>query len=111
MKAVKLEALWITQLSDMVERGKGSGVGGTPVSTEDTRPGGKHGELRNSMSMNLPTFSVGYTASYAPHVEYGHRTRGKGYVEGQRFLQKNVEEQMKVYIEDLQKALKDLIEK
>lgn len=33
--------------------------------------------------------SVGYTMHYAPHVEFGHRTRNGGYVSGQRYLYRN----------------------
>lgn len=78
--------------------------GGTPVSTEDTRPGGPHGELRQSVSMYGD--EVGYTKEYAAHVEYGHRTRNGGFVLGQRFLKKNVEQQRLTFYRDLLKAIR-----
>lgn len=43
----------------------------------------------------------GYTKEYSPHVEYGHRTRNGGYVEGQRFLQNNVEIQRPIFYREL----------
>ena len=69
--------------------------GGTPVDT---------GELRKSSS----TYGdeMGYTKEYAPHVEYGHRTRGGGYVPGQRFLKANVDTQSFIYYQDLRDALR-----
>lgn len=50
------------------------GSNGTPVDT---------GELR--LSSGATDDEVGYNAEYAPHVEYGHRTKNGGYVQGQRF--------------------------
>lgn len=69
--------------------------GGTPVDT---------GELRKSSS----TYGdeMGYTADYAPHVEYGHRTRDGGWVPGQRFLKANVDTQALIYYQDLRDAIK-----
>ena len=49
---------------------------------------------------------MGYTRVYAPHVEYGHRTIDGGFVEGQRFLQRNVEIQQPIYHRDLLDAIK-----
>ena len=48
---------------------------------------------------------VGYTKEYAPHVEYGHRTRNGGWVPGQHFLQKNVEIQRPIFQQDLLEAV------
>lgn len=69
--------------------------GGTPVDT---------GELRQSSS----TYGdeMGYISSYAPHVEYGHRTVGGGWVQGQRFLKTNADTQALVYYQDLLNAVK-----
>ena len=69
--------------------------GGTPVDT---------GELRISSS----TYGdeMGYTKEYAPHVEYGHRTKDGGYVPGQRFLKANVDTQSFIYYQDLKNAIK-----
>ena len=50
----------------------------TPVSTEITRPGGPHGELKGSIKIKKAasissnaTASVFTTKEYAPHVEFG----------------------------------------
>lgn len=69
--------------------------GGTPVDT---------GELRKSSG----TYGdeMGYTEEYAPHVEYGHRTRDGGYVSGQRFLKTNADTQAFIYYQDLKNAIK-----
>lgn len=81
---------------DVYNRGKNEG--GTPVRT---------GELRQSLSVTKKDtgYEVGYTKEYAPYVEYGHRTRNGGYVQGQRYLARNVETQMP----KLQGALADAI--
>lgn len=95
LDSVKLDAIKKKQLTQMLNRARSPG--GTPVDT---------GELRNSSSARDD--EMGYTKDYAPHVEYGHRTPNGGYVQGQRFLQKNVEEQQEIYIEDLRNAYKEV---
>lgn len=85
----------------------------TPVSTERTRPGGPHGELRRSAFVRFGQMNatVGYTKEYAPHVEFGHRvvTRGKtvGYVPGQRYLEGMVTAQRRTFQKDVKEALKN----
>ena len=63
------------------------------------------GELVKSRSVRMPNGSFdgefGYTKEYAPHVEYGHRTRGGGYVQGQRFLKRNVDTQRPIFERDI----------
>lgn len=61
-------------------------TGGTPVG-DYTGGGG----LRKSAQ--YARNSVGYLMDYAPHVEYGHRTRNGGYVPGQYYLKRNVDTQ------------------
>lgn len=98
---IRFDSVVKKNVTQMLNRARN---GGTPVSTEKTRPGGPHGELRISSS----TYGdeVGYTREYAPHVEYGHRTIDGGFVEGQRFLQRNVEIQQPIYHRDLLDAIK-----
>ena len=91
LNSVRWEAVRKKQTAQMLNRARQSG--GTPVSTEKTRPKGPHGELR-------------YTKEYGPHVEYGHRTVNGGFVPGQRFLQRNVETQRKIYKKDLLDAIR-----
>ena len=61
------------------------------------------GELRLSRGVSKAgggsnfSGSFGYAKDYAPHVEYGHRTRGGSYVAGQYYLKKNVEAQRPIY--------------
>lgn len=62
------------------------------------------GELRQSLVTQKDV--VGYTKEYAPHVEYGHRTIGGGWVEGQYFLKNGVEKQKSIYKQDLINAIK-----
>ncbi len=86
--------------------------GGTPVSTEATRPGGPHGELRQSAGLDVEGEDravMGYSKDYAPHVEFGHRTRGGGYVPGQHFLQRNVEQEMDNFTKLLEQELKKVL--
>ncbi|WP_322152993.1 hypothetical protein [Paratractidigestivibacter sp.] len=92
---VRFEAVIMKNMAQIYNRGKADG--GTPVDT---------GELRLSLGHSGDT--VGYTKSYAPHVEYGHRTVNGGYVQGQRFLQRNVKQQEPIYRQDLIDQLKKL---
>lgn len=92
---VRFEAVIAKNMAQIYNRGKADG--GTPVRT---------GELRLSLGHTGDT--VGYTKDYAPHVEYGHRTRGGGYVQGQRFLQRNVRAQEPIFRQDLIDQLRKL---
>ena len=91
---VRFEAVIMKNMAQIYNRGKADG--GTPVSTEKTRPGGPHGELRMSLGQSGDT------------VEYGHRTVNGGYVEGQRFLQRNVKAQEPIFRQDLIDQLRKL---
>lgn len=102
LNSVRFDAVGKKQLAQMLNRARQPG--GTPVSTEKTRPGGPHGELRLSSSVNED--EMGYMVEYAPHVEYGHRTIDGGFVQGQHFLKNNVDIQRPIYHQDLQKAIK-----
>lgn len=68
----------------------------TPVDT---------GKLIGSLVVDGDT--VGFTADYAPHVEYGHRTRSGGYVEGQYFLKQTIEQIDGKQAEYIRKQLED----
>ena len=92
---VRFEAVVIKNMTQIYNRGKANG--GTPVDT---------GELRMSLGQSGDT--VGYAKDYAPHVEYGHRTVNGGYVEGQRFLQRNVRAQELIFRQDLIDQLRKL---
>lgn len=94
----RLAAVREKQLAQLLERARKPG--GTPVDS---------GELRKSSVVSGDV--MGYTTEYAPHVEYGHRTRNGGFVTGQRFLQKNVEIQRRIYKEDIESQIKKLIKK
>ena len=102
LNSIRFDAVEKKQLTQMLNRARQAG--GTPVSTEETRPGGPHGELR--LSSSTTEDEIGYTKEYAPHVEYGHRTIDGGFVQGQHFLQNNVDIQRPIYKQDLQKAIK-----
>ena len=102
LNSVRFDAVGKKQLTQMLNRARQAG--GTPVSTEETRPGGPHGELR--LSSSTTEDEIGYTKEYAPNVEYGHRTIDGGFVQGQHFLKNNVDIQRPIYHQDLQKAIK-----
>lgn len=91
LSSIRWEAVVKDNMRQIYNRGK---AGGTPIDT---------GELR--LSLGIQGDLVGYAKDYAPHVEYGHRTRNGGYVKGQRYLQKNVEAQRPIFIQDLIKQL------
>lgn len=85
---LEMEAITKKSLTEMLNRARAPG--GTPVDT---------GELRLSSAMSMD--EMGYGKEYAPHVEYGHRTRGGGWVAGQYFLKRNVEAQSPIFEEDV----------
>ena len=98
LSQLRFDAVIEKNMAQIYNRGKRnsktSGIG-TPVDT---------GELRISLGKQRDT--VGYAKDYAPHVEYGHRTQGGGWVPGQRFLQKNVEAQRTIFKRDLVNQLR-----
>lgn len=99
LSAIRLDAVLKKNITEIYNRAKS---GGTPVDT---------GQLRQSASVSMEDYEMGYSAEYAPHVEYGHRTRGGGFVPGQYYLKKNVETQRPILIEDLQKAIEKELKK
>lgn len=90
---VRFDAVILKNTAQMLTRARAPG--GTPFDT---------GELRESSSKSGD--EVGYIAEYAPHVEYGHRTRDGGFVYGQHYLQRNVDTQRPIYKQDLINALR-----
>lgn len=95
LNSVRFEAVVKKQTTELFNRARAAG--GTPVDS---------GQMRNSSRADLNNGEIGYTTEYAPHVEYGHRTRNGGYVQGQRFLQRNVDTQRPIYKQDLINAIK-----
>lgn len=75
-------------------------AGGTPVG--DYKGGGG---LRESA--RYAKDRMGYLMDYAPHVEYGHRTKKGGYVPGQYYLKRNVDTQRPIYKQDLKDKLNE----
>lgn len=92
MNEVRFDAVVKKNVAQMLNTARN---GGTPVDS---------GELRKSSS----TYGdeMGYIAEYAPHVEYGHRTRDGGFVPGQHFLQANADAQRVIYYNDLLNAIR-----
>ena len=93
---VQLDKVAEKSATEMFNRAKGSSspsTGGTPVDTREMQLSvGKRGKGMEA--------EVGYTKEYAPHVEFGHRTRGGGYVSGQHFLKRNLEIQQPILKND-----------
>ena len=87
LSRIRYDAVIKKNMTQIYNRGK---AGGTPVDT---------GELRISLRQSGDL--VGYTKDYAPHVEYGHRTVNGGFVQGQRFLKRNVDAQRAIFRQDL----------
>ena len=92
---LEIEAVIKKSLTQMLNRARQAG--GTPVAT---------GELRISSAISME--EMGYGKEYAPHVEYGHRTRGGGWVPGQYFLKRNVETQGPIFEEDVLKRIRNI---
>lgn len=102
MNSIRFDAVVEMQMVDMVDRATrnlNASQGGTPYDT---------GELIQSIGKigTGKEAEMGYSKDYAPHVEYGHRTVKGGYVEGQRFLRRNVEIQQPIYKQDLLNAIR-----
>ena len=89
LNSVRFDAVVKKQTTEHLNRARAAG--GTPVDT---------GELRNSSRANLNDGEMGYTADYASHVEFGHRTRNGGYFKGHRFFLHNVPLQRSIYKQD-----------
>lgn len=102
MSAFKMDAIMIKQAAQISQRAAG------PLGTPGATPR-KTGELRISARLDPAGHSFGYIKEYAPHVEYGHRTRGGGYVAGQHYLQTNVETQAPIYKADVEKAIQEVL--
>ena len=102
-----IKDLCVRQAQQMEERGKAAL--GTPGATPR-----KTGDLRKSLMTDtqMPDgAAVAYTMEYAPHVNYGHRTRGgKGYVEGQHFLEANMKEQAPIFEQETKEYLQRFID-
>lgn len=92
---IEMEAITKKSLTQMLNRARAPG--GTPVNT---------GELRLSSAISMD--EMGYGAEYAPHVEYGHRTRGGGFVQGQHFLKMNVDVQGPIFEQDVLKRIRKM---
>ena len=95
LNSVRFDAVVKKQTSELLNRARAAG--GTPVDT---------GEMRDRTRADPSDGVMGYTVEYAPHVEFGHRTRNGGYVQGQRFLQHNVDTQRPIYKQDLINAIR-----
>ena len=99
---VHLDAVRAKQVTEISNRA--AAALGTPGATpRDT------GELRISAHADYNDFTFGYSKEYAGHVEYGHRTRNGGLVEGQRYLETNKDIQSPIYREDAGKEIEKVI--
>ena len=94
LKDIDMDAVIMDNLKDIYNRGKAPG--GTPVRT---------GELRASLTI-MSKDEVGYRKEYAKPVEYGHTTRGGGYVSGRFYLKANVEKQRPILKKKVLEAIK-----
>lgn len=88
----------LLEMRNRAVRTKVPSMGGTPVDSS---------ELRLSAGVDLNRGHMGYTKDYAPHVEYGHRTRNGGFVPGQYFLKNNLRIQGPKFNKDLRGAIRD----
>lgn len=99
---VHLDAVRAKQVTEISNRA--AAAPGTPGATpRDT------GELRISAQADYNDFSFGYSKEYAPHVEYGHRTKNGGFVEGQKYLETNKNIQSPIYREDAGKRIEKVL--
>lgn len=106
LNSIRFAAVQKKNVKEMFDRAKGTNPaqGGTPVAKNTKWH--KGGQMRNTIEYLPETAGIGYTVEYAPHVNFGHRTINGGYVQGQRFLDHNVEIQSSTYRQDLLNAIK-----
>lgn len=86
---------------------RGAGGGGTPFDSGDLQ----RSRSRTMAKMNGSKFTgeFGYTIEYAPHVEFGHRTRSGGYVAGQKFLKQNADIEMPKYLATMRARIRGMM--
>lgn len=99
---VHLNAVRAKQVTEISKRAAG------PLGTPGATPR-KEGELRISAHADFNDFTFGYSKEYAGHVEYGHRTRNGGHVDGQFYLRTNKDIQDPVYKEDAGKRIERVL--
>ena len=99
---VHLDAVRAKQVTEISKRAAG------PLGTPGATPR-KEGELRISAHADYNDFSFGYSKEYAGHVEYGHRTRNGGFVEGQFYLRTNKETQEPIYKKDVEDQIDKIL--
>lgn len=110
MSSIRWTSIVKKNVTEMFNRAKGTNPseGGTPVSSEKTRPGGPHGELRQSVKKIED--GISWTKDYAAHVNYGHRVvvhgKQKGYIPGQHYATNNLIIQRPIYTADLLNAIR-----
>lgn len=93
MNSVRFDAVKKKNITEIFNRARSPG--GTPQDSD---------ELRKSSAVSGD--EMGYLKEYGPHVEYGHRTTSGGFVQGQHFLQQNVDAQRPIYKQDLIDAIR-----
>lgn len=108
LSMIRLEAVTKKQAVEMLNRARHSNPKPYAIPSETGYTPFDTGELRvsSAVSGHGEDWEMGYYKEYAPHVEYGHRTRGGGYVQGQKFLHKSVEIQTEIYKADLLNQIK-----
>lgn len=66
------------------------------------------GELRNSRSRTRVENGSGefsYNKEYAKYVEYGRRSKNGKFIQGQRYLYRNVERESKIFVNSIKENL------
>ena len=99
---VRLDAIKAKQVTEMSRRAAG------PLGTPGATPRDE-GELRISAHMDLSDFTFGYNKEYAGHVEYGHRTRNGGFVDGQFYLRTNRDIQEPIFKKDVEDQIDKIL--
>ena len=96
MKKSKTDFLSVAKKNTRDIFSRAARPGGTPVDSNELR-----------MSAQYQGEEFGYRAPHGPHVEYGHRKVGGGFVPGQYFLKHNVDNQRPIYKQDLRNKLRE----
>ena len=105
----KVKARSVARLYNRSQETHDPSKGGTPHSEGKWGPEGyPGGNLMRSATPDPANGEFGYTVEYAPFVEFGHRTRSGGYVEGQNYLKNNVDIEKKELETDLKEILKNV---
>lgn len=111
LQKIDMRSLYADTVASMMRRSRANGEKKRKAVSPATPY--RHGYLNRSRKTAVKESGgyFGYSAEYAPHVEYGHRLvrngRQVGYVKGQHFLRANIKMEAKLFKKRIQKVYEE----